>query len=400
MHILPSYFGRFIYMKSKIKYLILACIIIFVVDYFGLLLHLLEIDYSRFTYPLDISMEETLAEIRRNNKFLYHPINEYNYNYKIKNEQKCLQLKHDKYDDVLILYIIKSALLNQRRRDGIRKTWGWENRFSDVTIRRIFMLGVSEDKVIQDEIDEEYVRFKDIQADFLDTYYNNTIKTMLAFKWVIHNCPRAQFIVFADDDMYISTKNLLKFIRNPFNKRVGFRRRRNVLDKFLQNMTQSDRLITLDLLHRSRNINKNFTFRKMFELDPVLSAFDGRLFAGYVFSSSPMRHKSSKWFVTLAEYPYSKYPPYVTAGTYVLSYPALEDMYYTSLFTKHFKFDDVYLGIIAKKCNIVPLHNEHFYFWRKPYSKNAYANVVASHGFSDPEELKQIWEEQRSLGHA
>ena len=62
---------------------------------------------------------------------------------------------------------------------------------------------------------------------------------------------------------------------------------------------------------------------------------DVRLFTGFVFPHSrPHRHKSSKWFVGLDEYPFDFWPPYVTAGAYVLSREALVDMYFTSYYTK------------------------------------------------------------------
>jgi Galactosyltransferase len=46
---------------------------------------------------------------------------------------------------------------------------------------------------------------------------------------------------------------------------------------------------------------------------------DVKLYAGFVFNSSPHRHKSSKFYVTLAEYPYAQWPSYVTAGCYIVS---------------------------------------------------------------------------------
>ncbi|GIX95888.1 beta-1,3-galactosyltransferase brn [Caerostris extrusa] len=344
-------------------------------------------------------MEDVLIALKNNKQPPYKPINEYNYSYRINNNKKCLQSFNNDYEKVVILYVIKSALPNQKKRDAIRKSWGWENRFSDVIIRRIFMLGVSTDLLYQDSIDEEYARNKDlVQVEFIDSYYNNTIKTMMSFKWVVENCPKAQFIMFADDDMYVSTKNLLKFIRNPFNKRVGFRKKRDLSYTIWSNENSIRPVFESNLMLKTKKAN--FFNRNLFEFDPVLSAFDGRLFAGHVFFSSPMRHRSSKWYVSLAEYSFSKYPPYVTAGAYVVSFPALVDLYYTSMYTQSFRFDDVYLGIVAKKCGISPLHNEHFYFWRKPYREEAYSNVIASHGFDDPDELKKVWEEQRSLGHA
>ncbi|GBM48585.1 Beta-1,3-galactosyltransferase brn [Araneus ventricosus] len=344
-------------------------------------------------------MEEILVALKNNEKPAYKPVNELNYTYRISNNRKCLQGNDGNFEKVVILYIIKSALCNQNKRDAIRKSWGWENRFSDVNIKRIFMLGVSSDSSLQDKIDEEYAKNEDlVQADFIDSYYNNTIKTTMSFKWTFQYCPKAQFIMFVDDDMYVSTKNLLKFIRNPFYKRVELRRKRDLSHGLLNN--GKDNLYSKEKVSETLRKYRNPNSRKLLEYDPVISASDGRLLAGYVFFSSPMRHKSSKWYVSLAEYPFSKYPPYVTAGAYVVSYPALEDLYYTSMFTQRFKFDDVYLGIVAKKCGISPLHNKHFYFWRKPYSKEGYSDVIASHGFDDPEEMKKVWEEQRSLGQA
>nr|CAD7204188.1 unnamed protein product [Timema douglasi] len=53
---------------------------------------------------------------------------------------------------------------------------------------------------------------------------------------------------------------------------------------------------------------------------------DVKLFAGFVFVSAPHRHRSSKWYVRLSEYPYHLWPPYVTAGAYILSHDALVDI--------------------------------------------------------------------------
>lgn len=66
---------------------------------------------------------------------------------------------------------------------------------------------------------------------------------------------------------------------------------------------------------------------------------DAKLFAGFVFNSSPHRHKSSKWFVSLNEYRWDTWPTYVTAGSFIMSREALIEMYYVSLYTKHFRSD-------------------------------------------------------------
>jgi beta-1,3-galactosyltransferase / beta-1,3-N-acetylglucosaminyltransferase len=81
---------------------------------------------------------------------------------------------------------------------------------------------------------------------------------------------------------------------------------------------------------------KSYRSRNILNLNKELPA-DAKLFAGFVFNSAPHRHKSSKWFVSLDEYKYDMWPTYVTAGVFVLSREALQEMYCVSLYTKHFR---------------------------------------------------------------
>ena len=66
-----------------------------------------------------------------------------------------------------------------------------------------------------------------------------------------------------------------------------------------------------------------------------------------------------------------------------------------------FIFDDIYLGILAKKLNIEPFHSAQFWFHRKyPYKVRDFTYTVASHEFSDPKELERVWNEQKQAGNA
>ncbi|KAI1305250.1 Beta-1,3-galactosyltransferase brn [Halotydeus destructor] len=360
-------------LKRKARNVILAVLVtLLLCNVFGLHTHLLEVNYdSGFSYPADLPELRSTIDLLKNGETVNTlPINEYNYRFLIKNDKKC-RTKKMMIDDrtvrekLNLVLMVKSALTHRERRDSIRELWGSETRFIDVAVRRVFVVGScnslesgqSRDKC-QDSIDEESEFNKDIvQADFLDTYYNNTIKTMVGMKWIVNHCSNAEFALFVDDDYYVSMKNLLKFLRNPFGT------------------SEAPQKVSPD--------------------------FDGRLFSGYVFwNSSPMRHKTSKWYISLEDYRYSSYPPYVTAGAFVLSNEAIKDFYYASLYTQHFKFDDIYLGILAKKVNLVPHHNENFYYWKKSYDSDEYKDVIASHGFGDVKELTSVWMQQKSLGHA
>lgn len=104
--------------------------------------------------------------------------------------------------------------------------------------------------------------------------------------------------------------------------------------------------------------------------------------------------------MSLNDWPYHMWPPYVSGGAYILSRAALQDMYYASFYTKRFKFDDIYVGILAYKTKIEPFHCEDFCFYKKPYGKREYRYVIGSHGYGDPNEMVAMWNEQKSLGNA
>ena len=188
--------------------------------------------------------------------------------------------------------------------------------------------------------------------------------------------------MFVDDDYYVSVRNLLRFLRNPLN-----------YPGYLQ-----EDVITFD----QEKLRDQIKLRHLNQLVDFDLPDDVRLFAGFVFPRSrPHRHKASKWFVDLEEYPYDFWPPYVTAGAYVLSREALVDMYFTSYYTKMFRFDDIWLGLVASKAGLEPLHSPEFHFYPKDPSRiQHYKFVVASHGFSEPMELQRVWQKQKEAGNA
>lgn len=448
--------------KLKLKYVFAIGCFIMLLDYFGAFTHLFEVTYDdKFVYPYEGNIHEFVNALKHHEKPTVDPINEYNYTYVLENKQKCIDAGYSTFH---VVYLVKSALENVERRAAIRNSWGFEKRFFDIPSRTVFLLGVHPaDEELQAKVKLEAAEHKDIiQADFIDNYYNNTIKTMMGFKWLMTHCSNSKFYMFVDDDMYVSVKNVLRFIRNPANypdylkepKKFGAHKREiaaadlqeqyynteRQLNKSRRNrsglltvstdnepeirtptiidkqkslvgansepkknnvnintpMNDNKNLINEDLNNRS-TLELHRTKRQVFDFE---LPEDVRLFAGFVFMSSPHRHKSSKWYVPLSEYPYHLWPPYVTAGAYILSRQALIDMYYTSLYTKHFRLDDIFLGLVAKKANIEPFHCEEFHFYKKDYTKFNYKYVITSHGYGNPNELLYVWNEQKALGNA
>lgn len=439
-------------LKVKPRYVLLCFTVIVLLDFFGAFTHLFEITYDEnFAYPYKGNIHELANALRHNERPNVEPINEYKYSFVLHNAQKCTETGYNIFH---VVYVVKTAIEHFERRAAIRKTWGNEKRFFDVPLRTIFLVGVHpNDEELQAKLKIEAAKYKDIvQADFIDTYYNNTIKTMMGFKWIVKYCSNSKFYMFCDDDMYISVKNALRFVRNPakypgyfkepkalaahkreikFTDMVNSKEVSNYSDQnvmhdatigskkspmqnFINKLTENNNLEDNIYKEENERVNEksrmenkqllrlnmsmlNRTKRQLFDFE---LPDDARLFAGFVFISSPHRHKSSKWYVSLKEYPYNLWPPYVTAGAYILSKEALLDMYYTSFYTKHFRFDDIFLGLVAKKAEIEPFHCEDFHFYKKEYTKYNYKYVIASHGYGDPNELLQVWNEQKGLGNA
>ena len=83
----------------------------------------------------------------------------------------------------IFLIGIKSLPASRSRRDIIRKTWGDEQYWSkdgrhipkNIKLKRIFLLGKSGNKTLQNEIDEESLKFGDIlQSSFHEHLYTLT----------------------------------------------------------------------------------------------------------------------------------------------------------------------------------------------------------------------------------
>ena len=108
----------------------------------------------------------------------------------------------------------------------------------------------------------------------------------------------------------------------------------------------------------------------------------------------PIRDRFSKWFVSIEEYPYNRFPPFINAGAYVISIKTLRTLYIASQFVKPFRFDDVYLGILAKD-GIELYHSERF--WMDNIDDLNY--TIASHDFQDTKELDNIWLRQKTYGY-
>lgn len=371
--------------RIRVKHVMFVVLFLFVLDYFGAFTHYFEQDFHKnFKYPLEGNIPHYVHQVRQGLRSDVSPVNTHNFSLVYNPKQKCRD--HQDHDlKPKVLFLVKSALNHFKRRNAIRSSWGHERRFSDVVIRTVFLLGVgpsddAEAVQVQSLIDIEANNFEDIvQANFIDAYFNNTLKTMSGIRWAVEHCPYARFYMFVDDDYFVSTKNVLRFVRNPLHYPDYIDEADEMIRQLARRLTESNTPNITDSALQIREIESILERQsatghhsvdsrrymaviqsKYEQLKTVLNnekrtdreedtsllqrklltkelPLDVKLFSGFVINSSPHRHKTSKWHISLEEYPYHVWPTYISAGSYLLSREALLELFYTSWFTKLFR---------------------------------------------------------------
>ncbi len=104
-------------------------------------------------------------------------------------------------------------------RQAIRETWGDENTFGDVRILTLFLLGYNTEPVLNQMVEQESQIFHDILVeDFVDSYHNLTLKTLMGMRWVFSFCPNAQYVMKTDSDIFVNMDNLVFNLLRPNSK--------------------------------------------------------------------------------------------------------------------------------------------------------------------------------------
>ncbi|XP_060075492.1 beta-1,3-galactosyltransferase brn-like [Ylistrum balloti] len=280
------------------------------------------------SYPLDIDMMKLVREYREGSQNAsLQKINEYPYRFLTKPEVRCTK-------STKLLLVIKSSPENRKSRQTLRDTWGNEERIFG--IKRVFVLART--KTFYKDVEQEIKTHGDIlQIDYEDSYYMNTWKTRGALLWAGYSCQESDYVLLADDDYYVATDLLLQQLE-------------------------------------------------------ITGSCNESLYMGWVNPRSfPFRTKSSKWYISTTDYPYKIYPPFVSAGSIVMSMKFVMDFIIASQYTKHIIFDDVFLAIVANKLGVVPLSNNLFYTGKVEYWNDEFWNTLTAHGYR-PSDLKNAWQ--------
>ena len=154
------------------------------------------------------------------------------------------------------------------------------------------------------------------------------------------------------------------------------------------------------------NLTSLLLFLDGVDQDSHLTRDDRRTFlTGYVYRQSrPRRFLNDRWYISVADYPFDRYPPYVTAGCFLMTRSNAGLFYIASQYLPLFRFDDIYLGLLAYAMSIPLIENNRLFssyaspssFSRWWNSSSESISPICLHGYRG-EDLLRFWNKVQHL---
>lgn len=250
--------------------------------------------------------------------------------------------------DVYLLMVIKSVATQHDRREVIRKTWGKEQVIDGKRIKLLFLISKPPNQVERAN-HQKLVEFEDyiygdiLQWDFLDSFFNLTLKETHFLKWFNTYCPNVRYIFKGDDDVFVSVDNILEF------------------------------------------------------LDSTGDSKD--LFVGdVIFKAVPIRKKDNKYYIPQALYSKPNYPPYAGGGGFLMDGALARRLFWVSETLELYPIDDVFLGMCLEVLQVTPVKHNAFKTFGLSKNKQSklnrepcfYKSLIVVHKLL-PSDLMNMW---------
>ncbi|XP_051963623.1 beta-1,3-galactosyltransferase 2 [Xyrauchen texanus] len=230
-------------------------------------------------------------------KELYDVISPSTYRYILNQPEVC-----ERNSPPFLILMIPLTLENTEARTAIRWTWGQENLIPHVNILRLFVIGqpTKSNPVLQQHLERESKEYGDIiQMDFVDTYQNLTIKTMMIMHWIATYCQRAWYAMKIDADIFLNVRYLVDYL-------------------YAQGKFSRQDYITGSVIKKSH----------------------------------PNRNSINKWYISEDIYPDTVYPPYLSGAAYVFSSDLARKISLASRFVRPIPLEDVYVGLCLQHLGV------------------------------------------------
>lgn len=322
-----------------------------------------------------------------------------------------------------IIIIVKSAVNNYALRQAIRSSWYLnETRDDLIAIKTVFMVGRCHEKnpvspsvpltkdsnawsaeLCNRTIRNESTQYGDIiQSSGIDTYYNNTIKTFMTYRWIVERCP-SDFILTIDDDYVFEVDNFLTYLKDLVSiESTNLAPNPSLLLNSRHEQEHQQKLAVSSGEHRGSQDKLQRTKEDNIKTLNNFHALSNKyLYAGFMRNYvPPLRSVFSKWYISCEDYAYNRYPPFISGGACLMSFKTVKHFYLASYFERLFPFDDVYVGMLAYKLGFLPEHKESFMCSINMYlaATPSYANstsCIGVHGIK-PDELMRLWRQRKA----
>ncbi|MGH0134046.1 UNVERIFIED_CONTAM: hypothetical protein FKN15_011805 [Acipenser sinensis] len=249
--------------------------------------------------------------------------------------------------DVYLLIVIKSIITQHDRREVIRKTWGKEREVNGNKVKTLFLLGAASKEGEQANHQklleyEDYIYGDILQWDFMDSFFNLTLKEVHFLKWFSTYCENVQYIFKGDDDVFVNTENIMEFLDG----------------------SKVTNLFVGDVLYRAK----------------------------------PIRKKENKYYIPHALYNKTHYPPYAGGGGFLMDGHVARKLYGASETLDLYPIDDVFLGMCLEVLHVTPVKHDGFKTFGIVKNKNSKMNrepcffksLIVIHKLLPPE-LMHMW---------
>ena len=118
----------------------------------------------------------------------------------------------DKNVEWIIFVLTKPQ--NLGRRNLMRRTWANPRLFERNITRVIFVMGQAVDINMKDRTNEEFAKHKDLViGNFPDVARMQSLKSILAMKWISENCKHAHFAFKVNDDVFVNIFGMMKLAK-------------------------------------------------------------------------------------------------------------------------------------------------------------------------------------------
>uniref|UniRef100_A0A1A7XDD0 Hexosyltransferase n=1 Tax=Iconisemion striatum TaxID=60296 RepID=A0A1A7XDD0_9TELE len=226
--------------------------------------------------------------------------------------------------EIHLLMVIKSVATQHDRREVIRKTWGKEQVANGKRVKTLFLLGKPSSEAEranhQKLVEYEDTIYRDIlQWDFLDSFFNLTLKETHFLKWFHTYCSGVRYVFKGDDDVFVSVENILEFLESSSH---------------VKNLLVGD----------------------------------------VIFQAKPIRRKDNKYYIPNSLYNKTLYPPYAGGGGFLMDGTLARRLHWAAETLELYPIDDVFLGMCLEVLQVTPIKHNAFKTFGLVRNKNSKMN--------------------------